>query len=129
MARLFVSGRLKSSLSFLVVKSILLYKKKCPYCRTPFPTTARTRITCGDSACKERHASNNRPAWRVQPSRAMLTELEKRAKVKDKSLPPSYSLSYFKAYREKNRLKLTKKDKKRYITNLMYKELLKKTGV
>ena len=85
-----------------MAKSILLYKKKCPYCRTQFPTTARTRITCGDSVCKERHASNNRPAWRVQPSRAMLTELERLAKIKDKSLPPSYSSSYFKAYREKN---------------------------
>ena len=112
-----------------MAKPIKLYKKKCPYCRTPFPTTARTRITCGDPVCKQRHTSNNRPAWRVQPSRAMLTELERIAKLKDKSLPPSYSSSYFKTYREKNRTKLKQKDKERYIIHLMYKELLKIEGI
>ena len=34
-----------------------------------------------------------------------------------------------KAYRKKHRFKLTKQDKERYITLLMYKELLKTRGV
>ena len=45
---------------------------------------------------------------------------------KDQFLSPSYSSSYFKAYRAKYRLKLTKKDKKQYIIHPCIKSFLKK---
>ena len=45
------------------LKPVLIYKKRCPYCRSQFPTGRSTRITCGQSKCKTRHglAYSRRP--------------------------------------------------------------------
>ena len=37
------------------LKPVLVYKKKCPYCRTQFPTRQKSRVTCGAYPCRYRH--------------------------------------------------------------------------
>lgn len=45
------------------LKPVLVYKKKCPYCRSQFPTGRPTRVTCGFPGCQRKHglAYSRRP--------------------------------------------------------------------
>ena len=37
------------------LKPVLVYKKRCPYCRSQFPTGRPKQVTCGQSKCQTRH--------------------------------------------------------------------------
>ena len=51
-------------------KPVLIYKMQCLYCRTPFPTCTKNRVTCGQAECRYKHSLvyqgkyNHRPVIR-----------------------------------------------------------------
>ena len=66
-----------------------------------------------------RQKHKKKPEWRVHPSRIMLLELERLARLSSSLLPPSQSPAYPQA----------RKARERYFLNLIQKELERLAGI
>ena len=111
-------------------REFVIYKLRCSVCGKVFPSGGSRGVTCGQQSCQKmrpyvRRHSKKRPEWRLHPSRIMLLELERLARLPSslESLPFK-SPCYPKALYEKHQVKLRAYRRKRYhILKIMRKEL------